>query len=380
MFPALTDALVLDLSRLLPGPYCSMILADHGARVICIEDRRFEKEYMAILKNINRNKEHMTLNLKSEKGKQVFLDLAAKADIVLEGFRPGVVEKLGVSYPDLKAINPGIIYCSITGYGQTGPLKDRAGHDVNFLGYSGVLSLIGRHSGAPCIPGIQIADIVGGLNAAIGILLALNVKEKTGKGQYIDISMTDALMGLLPIPAGTLWESGAPPERGNALLSHRYACYNVYRTKDNRYITIGALEPRFWKVVCDYFDLEAYIPLQFDETRKEEIIAEFQKRFLEKTRDEWEDIFRHRDACLGGVLDIDEVFRSDYAREREMIQHTAHTGDSTSPMIGIPVKLSETPGQVQHPPPYFGQHTQSILKELGFSESEIEEMGKTGVF
>lgn len=265
MSGSLEDILVLDLSRLFPGPYCSMILADHGARVIAIEDRRFEKEYMPILSNINRNKEHMTLNLKNGKGKDIFLSLAKKADVVLEGFRPGVTHRLGVGYKDIRKINPGIIYCSITGYGQTGALRNQVGHDVNYLGHSGVLSVMGPKNGPPCIPGIQVADMVGGLNGAIGIMLALHAREKTGTGQHIDVSMTDAMMAMLPFVAGFHWVFGAPPEKGNALLSHRYACYNIYQTKDAKYISLGALEPRFWEAVCHYFEVPEYIPLQFDE-------------------------------------------------------------------------------------------------------------------
>ena len=187
---ALSGITVIDLSRLLPGPYCSMILADHGARVIAVENKRFMADGL-FFNTINRNKEHMSLNLKSDAGQQIFSKLIEKADVLMEGFRPGVVDRLGVDYESVRKVNPKIIYCSITGYGQDGPFRDRVGHDVNYLSFSGVLNLIGEPDRPPSIPGIQIADVAaGGMNAAIGILLALFAREKTGRGQYIDISMT----------------------------------------------------------------------------------------------------------------------------------------------------------------------------------------------
>ncbi len=222
MHGALANCLVLDLSRFLPGSYCSMTLGDHGARVIAIEHKRFEKDYMSVTRSVNRNKEHMTLNLKTEKGKEIFFTLAKKADVILEGFRPGVVNRLGVGYDGVRKVNPNIIYCSITGYGQESPLKNMVGHDINYLGHSGMLSINCSDEGIPCVPGVQLADIGGGLHAAIGIMLALYAREKTGKGQYIDISMTDGLVAMLPMAAGMLWRQGTSLSRGAALLYQKY--------------------------------------------------------------------------------------------------------------------------------------------------------------
>ncbi|MFZ0726135.1 MAG: CaiB/BaiF CoA-transferase family protein, partial [Desulfobacterales bacterium] len=204
---ALCGLLVLDLSRLLPGPYCTMILADHGARVIAIEDRRF-KDADVFPATVNRNKEHMTLNLKTEEGRGIFYRLAAAADVIVEGFRPGVVQRLGVDYETIRKINPRIVYCALTGYGQTGRLKDRAGHDVNYLAQAGVLDLIGAADRPPSIPGVQMADIAGGLNAAVGILLALLARGQSGRGQYIDVSLTDAAAGLLSLQLHFLQTTG----------------------------------------------------------------------------------------------------------------------------------------------------------------------------
>ncbi|MCP4105220.1 MAG: CoA transferase [Desulfobacteraceae bacterium] len=380
MHGILKNCLVLDLSRLLPGPYCSMILADHGATVIAIEDRRFEKESLPLLDNINRNKKHMTLNLKSNRGKEIFFSMAEKADVIIEGFRPGVTDRLGVGYEDIRKINPKIVYCSVTGYGQNGPLKDQAGHDINFTGNSGVLSMIGPGpDSVPCIPGVQLGDISGGMYAAIGILMALYGREKTGKGEYIDISMTDTLMTMLPLVAGWRWKVGTAPERGNWMLSHRYAWYNVYETADGKHITMGALEPRFWKAVCDCFGVPEFAPLQYDDTRRQEITEYFKKEFLKKTRDEWMAVFGSMDVCVGEVLSIDEAFGGDNAKARDMIVKTDETGEPGSFVIGTPVKFKENPGSIRTPAPKFGENTHEILKEYGFSDQETEELAKDNI-
>ena len=251
---ALAGIKVLDLSRMLPGPYCSMILADHGADVIAIEDTKFQKDGL-FFNDLNRNKRHMSLNLKSSEGLEIFFKLAEKADVILEGFRPGVVERLGVHYEAIQKRNPGIIYCSISGYGQTGPLRHRVGHDVNYISNAGILDLIAEKGGRPIIPGVQIADIAGGaLNAAVGILLALFARDKTGKGQYIDISMTDGVVGFLSLPYYFSMLNGKKQQAADTLLSHRYACYNTYLTADGRCISIGAVENRFWRNIVRTFE------------------------------------------------------------------------------------------------------------------------------
>ncbi len=372
MAGALDGCLVLDLSRYLPGSYCSMILADHGARVISVEDKRFEKERLSFLDHMGRNKEHMTLNLKNEEGLEIFCELAKRADVLLEGFRPGVVDRLGVGYSHIKRINPRIVYCSVTGYGQTGPWKDRAGHDLNFVGDSGVLSLIGPKNALPAIPGVQLADLSGGLNSVIGILTALLAREQSGEGQYVDVSMTDSLMALLPLVAGLYWTSGKTPERGDFVFSHRYAFYNVYETADGKYVCLGALERKFWKTVCDYFGVPEYVELQFDETRREEIRDFFKGAFLRKTRDEWTEIFGEMDVCLSGAMELDEALNSEYARERNMVLFDGSVGHGKPIGLGFAAKLAGTPASLRSAPPKFGEHTDKILGELGYSIDRIE--------
>jgi crotonobetainyl-CoA:carnitine CoA-transferase CaiB-like acyl-CoA transferase len=369
---------VIDLSRFLPGPYCSMILADHGARVVAVEDRRFEKEALPYLKHLFRNKEHMALNLKSPAGREVFLRLVKKADVVLEGFRPGVMDRLGLGYPQLREIRPDIIYCALTGYGQTGPLKDKAGHDINFISESGVLSLIGPKGSPPVIPAVQLGDIVGALNGVVGVLLALAQREKTGEGGFLDISMTDALIGILPLAAGWFWKYGKLPERGDFIFSHRYAFYNVYQAADGGYIAIGSLERRFWEALCRLFDVAEFIPLQFDEARQAEMIEFFRNAFLKKTRDKWIRDFAKHDLCISGVMNLDEVLSGPLARDRQMVLAQACGDPSDGPVLGMSVKFPEPRHPVRKPPPRFGQNTRTILKELGYSDDEVYRMIENG--
>ena len=376
---ALSGITVIDLSRLLPGPYCSMILADHGARVIAVEDKRFLADGL-FFNLINRNKEHMSLNLKTEKGKEIFFRLAQNSDVLLEGFRPGVVDRLGVGYETVREVNPKIIYCSITGYGQDGPFRDRVGHDANYLSYAGVLDLIGEKDRPPSIPGVQIADIAGGgMNAAIGILLALFVQEKTGKGQYIDISMTDGMVALLPTALFFRQLTGQEPARADEFLSHRYACYNTYETADGQYLSIGAVENRFWKKLCDVFGVPEYAELQYDDQRRKEIIDYMRKAFKQKTLDEWDAILGNLDICWGRVQSLSEVLEDPLFRQRQMVVEIKGNDGKTSKTLGVPVKLSETPGAVRTPPVEFGASTTEILLELGYSERDIKEFEETGV-
>jgi crotonobetainyl-CoA:carnitine CoA-transferase CaiB-like acyl-CoA transferase len=376
---ALEGITVLDLSRLLPGPFCSMVLADHGARVIVIEDRRFAEE-AGLSDAVYRNKAHMTLNLKSDAGRGIFYRMAETADVVLEGFRPGVTKRLGVDYDTLAAINPGIIYCSITGYGQTGPYAGYVGHDVNYLSEAGVLDLIGEKGRAPCIPGIQIADIAGGgLNGVIGILMALHARQATGRGQYVDISMTDGSFSFLALAVHLKEMAGIDVRRSDFMLSHRYACYSVYETADGRHLSVGAVEYRFWQRLCDFFEVPDYGPLQYDDERREEIQAFMKERFREKTLAEWESILSGLEICWAPVRTVDEAVSSAFFRERGMVVDLAYPDGSTKKALGPAVKLSRTPASVRTPPPGFGRDTAEILREYGYPEKDIEDFIARGV-
>jgi len=376
---ALEGIKIIDLSRMLPGPYCSMILADHGARVIAIEDKRFMADDI-FLSPVNRNKDHMTLNLKTKEGQEIFFKLIREADVLMEGFRPDVTKRLGIDYETLKNVNPRIIYCSITGYGQDGPLRDIAGHDVNYLSFAGILGIIGEKDGSPCIPGIQIADLVGGgMNAAIGILLALVARERTGKGQYIDISMTDGMVGLLPVPLHIFQKNGIVPQRSDSFLSHRYACYNVYETADGRYISIGAVENRFWQNLCNVFGVPEYGPLQYDDNHRDEILDFVRSAFKKKTLEQWIEVLRDKDVCWGKVQDLTEVLNDPLFLARDMVGEVKDEKGKPVTMLGIPVKLSDTPGSIRSAAVGFGGSTRRILAELGYTKGQIEELIEKGV-
>jgi crotonobetainyl-CoA:carnitine CoA-transferase CaiB-like acyl-CoA transferase len=355
-----------------------MVLADHGAEVLALEDRRFLKDNL-FFQDLYRNKRHMTLNLKSEKGCAIFYQLLADADVLIEGFRPGVMQRLGVDYETVSKRNPRIIYCSISGYGQNGVCSQNAGHDVNYLSRAGILNCIGEADGPPVIPAIQIADIAGGaMNGVIGILLALVERERSGKGQYIDISMTDGLLGLLTLPSVLEKTTGMPQQRSASMLSHRYGCYNTYETADGRYIALGAVENRFWCNLCKILDLEEYEALQYDEQRRTEIIDRLRLIFKGQDLEYWQKILADADVCYSKVQDMEEVFTDPLFLERQMVfNEDSQNGQERT--FGVSVKLNRTPGSVSTPPPSFGENTREVLNELGYSEEEIVELVNNGI-
>lgn len=370
---------VLDLSRMLPGPYCSMILADHGADVIAIE-RKNTRDAGLFFHSLYRNKRHMTLNLKSDEGVRIFYHLAKETDIIIEGFRPGVVKRLGIDYEVVKTKNPKIIYCSISGYGQFGERREQPGHDVNYMSTAGILGLIGEKKKPPVIPGIQIADIAGGsMNAVIGILLALYARDRLGIGQYIDISMTDGILGMLTLTNHFSELNHKLPVASDGLLSHRYACYNTYETKDGRYVCLGAVEYKFWKKLCDYINRSDLVEFQYNEERKGEVIKIFRELFLSKTYKEWQVELDPLGVCFSGIKNLAEVVVDQTFKDREMIIDSVNEFGEHRKSFGIPVKLSETPGSIRKNGVAFGVDTKSILLDFGYSEKQIEKLFSTNV-
>lgn len=373
----LTSIRVLDLSRLLPGPYCSMLLADFGAEVIKIEEPgigdyarenlpKLDKD-SAFFHSLNRNKKSVCLNLKSAEGKENFLRLVKDADVVIESFRPGVMKRLGLDYETLREVNPGIIYCAITGYGQDGPYANFPGHDVNYTSYAGLLNLMGERNGKPQIPAAQIADIGGGaLPAAVGILLALFGREKTGKGQMVDISMLDGVISWLPTLLPGFLATNEHPKRGELVLSGKLACYEVYQTKDEKWLSVGALELKFWNEFCKAIGREDFIskldaPMEVQDQMKIEI----QNIISRKSLDEWMGIFSEVDSCVAPVLSFDEMIENPQVKAREMIKNVNHSELGSIKQVGIPIKLSETPGEIRDLAPKLGEHTKEILEEIG---------------
>ncbi|KYK30980.1 MAG: hypothetical protein AYK19_04385 [Theionarchaea archaeon DG-70-1] len=370
---------ILDLSRLLPGPYCSMILADLGCDIIKIEEPTtgdytrwmppFINGESARFLSVNRNKRSMTLNLKTEKGREIFFKLVQKSDVVLESFRPGTLQKLQVDYERAQEVNPQIIYCSITAYGQNGPYKSKAAHDINILGLGGVLSITKDRT----IPGIQIADTTSGLLACIAILTALITREKTKKGQYIDISMLDGVISLLSVHAAEYFATNVSPVPEKMPLSGGLACYHVYETKDSKFITLGALEPKFWNLLCKTIEREDLIPEQLREDQKslKKVLKDI---FKQKDQKEWVNILT--DMCTP-VNSLEEVFQDPQVLHRDMLSFVDHPAAGTINQIGIPIKGLDT--TKMRPPPLFGEHTRAILTNLGFLETEIEEFKELGV-
>jgi crotonobetainyl-CoA:carnitine CoA-transferase CaiB-like acyl-CoA transferase len=363
-----------------------MILADLGADVLKIEEPGrgdyarwlppFIKKESSNFLSINRNKKSMILNLKLEAGKKIFLRLVKEYDVVLESFRPGIMDRLGIGYEEAKKINPMIIFCAISGYGKDGPYKDRVGHDINYLGIAGILSITGSSDGTPVIPGVQIGDIGGGsLMAAIAILTAIIAREKIKKGQFIDISMTDGAISWLSIHAGKYFADKLIPAPGKMLLSGEFPCYQVYPTKDKKYITIGALEPKFWRNFCLAISREDLIECQFATGEEgEKIIREIQNIFLAKTQKEWLENLEGLEVCYGPVNTLEEVFSDPHVVHRKMLTEIEHPTEGKLKQIGIPIKFSETPGRIKDPPPGFGEHSEMILEALKFTKEEIEKL------
>lgn len=380
----LTGLKVLDLSRLLPGPYCSMILGDLGADILKIEEPK-QGDYMrwwgpkvgkesALFLMLNRNKRSMRLNLKTEQGRSIFMALIDRYDVVLEGFRPGVMETLGLGYDSLKKKNPGLIYCAITGYGYTGPYRNRAGHDLNYLSLAGVLASIRPQDGPPVIPGVQIADIGGGaMIAALAILSAFIARRETGKGQFLDVSMLDGSFAWLPISFGHYAVHKKDPEPGNSFLTGRYACYRLYETADGGYMALGALEKQFWESFCTAVGREDLIPHQFAEGEKQkELIAELSRIFRGKRRAEWIACLKDADCCCEPVNRVSEAASDPQLQAREMILDSDHPRAGRFKQIGIPIKFSDTPGTIRRHAPSHGEHTAEILRDLGYDDGQIK--------
>jgi crotonobetainyl-CoA:carnitine CoA-transferase CaiB-like acyl-CoA transferase len=401
MAQALEGITVLELSRVSPGAFCTMLLADMGADVLKIEtplaihtaagsgisaaDTR-----QAAFSYVNRNKRSIGLNLKAPQGRQILHQLVTNADVLVEGFRPGVMQRLGADYTTLSQLNPRLVYCSLSGFGQSGPYRDLPAHDVNYLALSGVLNLMGTADRPPAIPLNLIADYGGAaMHGVVGILLALYARHHTGRGQHVDVAYLDTTISLLAATPRlqNFFAQGSEPQRGHGPYTGQYAFYTTYETKDGKLLSVGCTEPWLWENFCTALgrpDLAGYYrrPEHLKRpptTEEHRVHDQLQMLFRQRTRDEWLAFLRDKNVCIGPVNTVAEVFNDPQVRHRQMLleYHTSTQGPVRQ--AGIAVKLSDTPGQVQHLGPHLGQHTAEALVALGYSQDDVTQLRQNGV-
>lgn len=390
---ALEGMKVLDLSRILTGPYCTMMLADMGAEVLKVEapgtgddTRQWGPPFLAgestYFLSVNRNKRSLTLNLKHPSGKEVFLALVRWADVLVENFRPGTMEKLGIGYSQLKQINPGLVYCSISGFGNSGPYKDKPGYDVLAQAMGGMMGVTGYEGGAPVKAGMSIADIGAGMFAAFGILAALLARHNTGRGQVVDTSLLEAQVAWHTYLATAYLAAGKVPRKlGSAHPS--IAPYQAIKCKDG-YFVVAVGNDSLWQKFCQALDLSdlgadpqwATNPQRA--IRREELIALLEERLAEGTVLELVDRCEAAGVPAGPIYGLDQVYSDPQVLARDMVVEVQHPTVGAFRMTGIPIKLSDTPGAIQSAPPTLGQHTTDVLKQLGYSEEQIEQMRRDG--
>ncbi len=392
---ALDGLKILDFTTLLPGPYATLMLADMGAEVLKISSKSkpdIVADYPPFIEGttisanqawLGRNKKTMFLNLKKPEAIKIVKELIMDYDIVMEQFRPGVMDKLGLGYQTLSEINPRLIYCSLTGYGQNGPLRMRAGHDINYLALSGNMSYAGRKEIGPVLTNMQIADVaVGSLHSVVGILAAVNYRNWTGKGQVVDVAMYDGLIPFNAMEGAAFLTTGKQPEREGQRLNGG-CMYDFYETKDGRYLSVGSLEPQFWGNFCHCIDRPQYIegtvwPEDIDAV-KNDVKAILKSRTLS----EWMDVFQDQDVCVEPVLSLEEaLLESEHVKAREMVVDVplSLAPEKTVKQLGTAIKLMDCPIEYKHGGYPMGYHTKQILQTLGYTDSDITRLDQEEVF
>lgn len=376
----LQDIRVLDMSRLLPGPFCTRLFADMGADVIKIEEpvkgdysRDFvprRGDFACWFMEVNRNKKSVALDLKNEEDRRLFLELAKTAQVVVESYRPGVMKKLEVDFETVKQVNPKIVYCSITGYGKQGPLVKQADHDIGYQSLAGLISLSGEKDGKPSIPGVLAADMQASAMAGMSILAALHHAERTGEGQEISLSLFDTCLALVPGVSATYFGNGFVNMRGNNWLSGANPNYNVYRTKDGRYMSVGCLEEKFWKNLCGVLERPDLIPVIQDETKYPWLKDELTAIIATKTMEEWVELAKGSDSCFAPVLNYDEALATGQAMADEMVLDVEDPELGNYKTMGFVTKFSATPCQLYRRAPRLGEHTEEILGEIAAPEQK----------
>lgn len=390
MAPPLDGIKILDLTRMGPGPFCSMLLADLGAEVIKIEQAGFgiipldvDEETWAAYYAIDRNKKSVILDLKLQEARDVFHEMVKTADVVLEGFRPGVAKRLRVDYETVEKINPRVVYCALTGYGQDGPYRDLPGHDINYISVAGALSAMAIRDGRPAVPLNMVGDYAGGgLQAAFGIVTALLARGTTGRGQFVDVAMVDGAVSLLTWEASLVFAGGAVPKWGETPLTGGVPCGSVFEARDGGLISLGCFEAKFWENLCRALDREDLIPYQYaGGADREKVTSELTAIFRTKTKGEWFRLLGPKDIPITPVNELDEVLADPQVLHRRMVVEVDHPKLGKVKQVGIGLKFSDTPGEIRCTAPLQGQHTDEILRGLGRSEDEIaklKEMGAVG--
>ena len=386
---ALKGIKILDLSRLIPGAFSTLMLADAGAEVIKVEEPDqgdYERQIHPFIGKmasrylfLNRNKKSIGLNLKSAEGKDIFLELVKTADVLVEGFRPGVMEKLGLDYETLSKVNPKLIYCAISSFGHTGPYRDVVAHDINILGMAGFFDVGGANEGPPVIPGLQIADSVAGMNAALAILIAVAGREKTNKGQFLDIAMFDGVMSWMFDAARYIFAGESSPQRGEGRLYGGFPNYNIYETKDGKYLTVGSLEAKFKNALLKKLGREDLIQKDGETTSSKLTNADkklqtfFKEIFLTRTRDEWINELGSLNICIGPVNTLKEALADPQTAARNLVVETDHPAVGRIRQIGSAIKASHMPPDVNRlPAPQLGEHTKEILQRLRYGKDRID--------
>ena len=388
--PPLAGVRVLDLTRLLPGPMCTLYLADLGADVVKVEDTHIgdyartlsagpiarSSGMSAWYRAINRNKRSIAIDLKRPSGHAAFIALARRADVIVEGFRPGVVRTLRIEYESICAINPRIVYCALSGYGQTGPRATSAGHDINYLGYAGTLEYSGARNGPPTLANLQIADLLGGAaSAAMGILAALFGAQRTGHGRYVDVAMADGVLAHQIFLLGELEDTGNVAPRGCDLLTGGVPCYGIYETRDGRFVAVGALEEKFWRTLCEALQRPDLIPLQFATgTDGARVRIALEEIFASATLAAWRERLEPIDACVTPVLTFEEALADPQFTARGM---TLRDGDGTR-QYAPPFKWSPSSFVVHRGAPRLGEHSDEVLREAGFDAHAIDALVQEG--
>lgn len=374
---------ILDLSRLLPGPLGAQYLADLGAEVIKIEDTQAGDYAPPALRAVcNRNKRGLRLNLKHPEGQAALAALARNADVLIESFRPGVSARLKADYDTLSPHNPRLVYCSITGYGQDGPQRDAAGHDLNYSGYAGVADQMGCGPDLPALSNVPVADILGGsLTAVMGILAALVDAQRTGRGRYVDIAIADGLLASAVVPLATLNAHGRTRPAGADTLSGALACYGQYRTQDGRYLAVAALEPKFWEALCRRLERPDLIAQHRagDAAQQTYVRGELRRLFASRPLADWMDRLEGADCCVTPVLTLADSLAHPHFQARAMVQHLDHPVYGPGAQIASPVKMSGFRFAVHRQAPLPGEHTDQILREAGYDDTAIARLKEHGI-